>query len=468
MDSIKTLVYNWAMLPDFGAKAVKELGSALRGKVLVRSSEGYDQARQVWNAMIDKCPLAIVKVAGVADIQATVRFAHAHGLPVAIRGGGHNVAGSAVCNDGLVIDLAAMKSVRVDPRARRARAEGGVLWGEYDHETQAFGLASPGGAVSTTGIAGLTLGGGFGYLSRMYGLACDNLISADVVTAAGDFVTASADQHPDLYWALRGGGGNFGVVTSFEYQLHPVGHVLSGFVAFPFAMAAAVLQRFRDVALAAPDHQVWFAGLLPIPGVGKLAAVVVSDFGPQEAAWQALRPIRELGSILFDTVAHVPYCVMQRQLDANSPKGLRQYWKSAYLNELPDEVIGSLCLAMENTAGDLDQILIETHGGAISRIAQDATAFEHRQVRFNLGIFGVCTDPALDAPSIAWARNLYQRILPHSTGGTYVNYLSEGDDVHTAYGDARFQRLAAIKAHYDPRNLFRFNHNIAPANAAHE
>ncbi|MCZ2146871.1 MAG: FAD-dependent oxidoreductase, partial [Bryobacterales bacterium] len=248
---------------------MKELEGALRGSILLRSSEGYDQARRVWNGVIDKRPLAIVKVAGVADIQATVKFARDRGLPAAIRGGGHNVAGSAVCDDGLVIDLAAMKSIRVDPLARRARAEGGVLWGEYDHETQAFGLASPGGAVSTTGIAGLTLGGGFGYLSRMYGLACDNLVSADVVTAAGDFVTASGDEHPDLFWALRGGGGNFGVVTSFEYQLQPVRHVLSGFVAFPFAMAETVLKCFREVALEAPDHRVWFAGILRLPNAGK-------------------------------------------------------------------------------------------------------------------------------------------------------------------------------------------------------
>jgi FAD/FMN-containing dehydrogenase len=451
------------MTSTVDVSALNELKGALRGGMLLRGDDGYDRARQVWNAMIDRRPRAIVRVAGAADVQATVKFAQSHGLPVAIRGGGHNVAGNAVCDDGIVIDLAAMKSVRVDPRARRARAEGGVLWGEYDHETQAFGLASPGGAVSTTGIAGLTLGGGFGYLSRMHGLACDNLVSADVVTAAGEIVTASEDLEPDLFWALRGGGGNFGVVTSFEYQLRPAQPVLSGFVAFPFAMTEAVLKRFRQVALEAPDHRVWFAGVLQLPGVGKLAAVVMSHFGPEEEGWQALRPIRELGSVVLDTVARVPYCLMQRQMDANSPKGQRHYWKSAYLNELSDEVIGYLIQAMENTAGDLDQILIETHGGAISRVATDATAYEHRHARFNLGIFGISTNPALDEADVAWARSLYQRILPHSTGGSYVNYLSAGDDVRTAYSEARFRRLAGIKARYDPGNLFRFNHNIAPA-----
>mgnify|MGYP001341666856 CR=1 FL=1 len=450
------------MTPRIDGSEVSELEASLRGGVLLPEAAEYDRARRVWNGMIDKRPLAIVRVAGVADVQATVKFAQARGLPVAIRGGGHNVAGSAVCDGGIVIDLAAMKSIRVDPRARRARAEGGVLWGEYDHETQAFGLASPGGAVSTTGIAGLTLGGGFGYLSRMHGLACDNLVSADVVTAAGEFVTASEDLEAELFWGLRGGGGNFGVVTSFEYQLQPVQQVLSGFVAFPFAMAETVLKRFREVALEAPDHRVWFAGILPLPGVGKLAAVVMSHFGPEEEGWQALRPIRELGSIVLDTVARVPYCAMQRQLDAGSPKGQRHYWKSAYLTDLSDEVIGFLVRAMENTAGDLDQVLIETQGGAISRVATDATAFEHRHARFNLGIFGVSTDPALDEANIAWARSVYRQILPHSTGGSYVNYLSEGDDVRTAYGDARLSRLAGIKARYDPGNLFRFNQNITP------
>ncbi|HSM98486.1 MAG TPA: FAD-binding oxidoreductase, partial [Gallionella sp.] len=408
---------------------MKELECAVRGRILLPSCEGYDQARQVWNGMIDKRPLAIVRIAGVADIQATVRFAQARGLPVAIRGGGHNVAGSAVCGDGLVIDLAAMKSIRVDPHAQRARAEGGVLWGEYDHETQAFGLASPGGAVSTTGIAGLTLGGGFGYLSRIYGLACDNLISADVVTAAGELLTASEDVNPDLFWGLRGGGGNFGVVTSFEYQLHSVEQVFSGIIAFPFHMAEAMLKRYREVALESPDHRVWFAGILQLPDFGKLAAVVMSHFGPEDEGWRALAPIRELGSIVLDTVARIPYCVMQRQLDANSPKGLRNYWKSAYLRQLSDEVIGMLVQAMETTPADLDQIMIESHGGAISRVAKDATAFEHRYAPFNLGIFGVSTNPALDEADAAWARGLYQRILPHSTGSSYVNYLSEGDDV---------------------------------------
>ena len=451
------------MTPAPGLRDLKELEGALRGRICLPGADGYDQARQVWNGMIDKRPIAIVGAAGVADVRAAVKVAQALSLPVAIRGGGHNVAGSAVCDGGIVIDLAPMKSIRVDPVARLARAEGGVLWREYDHETQAFGLASPGGAVSTTGIAGLTLGGGFGYLSRMHGMACDNLVSADVVTAAGDLVTASESLHPDLFWALRGGGGNFGIVTSFEYRLHPVQGVHTGIVAFPFEMASSVLKRFRELSVASPDTCTWLAGILPNPAGGKLAAVVMSHFGSEQDGRRAIAPIRELGSVVLDTVAQTPYCAMQQQLEAPYPKGLRNYWKSAFVKELNDEVIALLIEAMRDTPSGRDSILIEGFGGAISRVAPDATAFEHRNAPFNVGIFAISTDPALDLAEIAWARHWYQRILPHSTGGSYVNYLSEGDDVRTAYTDARLRRLAGIKARYDPGNLFRFNQNILPA-----
>ncbi len=450
------------MTPAVDVTDLKELEADFRGRVYLRTSDGYDQARQVWNGMIDKRPLMIVRATGVADVMAAVKFAQSRRLPVAIRGGGHNVAGSAVCDDGIVIDLAPMKSVRVDAAARRARAEGGVLWREYDRETQAFGLASPGGAISTTGIAGLTLGGGYGYLGRMHGMACDNLVSADVVTAAGELVTASEHLHPDLFWGLRGGGGNFGVVTSFEYRLHPVQQALSGLIAFPFEMAGTVLKRFRELAAEAPDTCTWLAGILPGPTGDKVAAVVVSHFGSEEEGQRALRPMRELGSIVLDTVARVPYCALQQQLDVSYPKGLRNYWKSAFLKELSDEVIGTLIEAMRNTPSDRDHIAIECYGGAVSRVSQDATAFEHRHSPFNLLILAISANPALDHADMAWARDLYKRVLPHSTG-TYVNYLSAGDDVHTAYADARFRRLAGIKARYDPGNLFCFNHNIAPA-----
>jgi FAD/FMN-containing dehydrogenase len=337
------------------------------------------------------------------------------------------------------------------------------LWCEYDHETQAFGLASPGGAISTTGIAGLTLGGGYGYLSRRYGMACDNLLSADVVTASGELVTASAGSHPDLFWALRGGGGNFGVVTEFEFQLHPVREPLGGMIAFPFEMSKTVLQRYRDLTLEASDDFALMAAILPAPDGGTIVGVVLSDIGTEGEGERAVRSLRELGSVLADTVARMPYCAMQRQVDVSYPKGHRHYWKSAFLKGLTDDVIDLVIEAVSTSPSPLNTIMFETYGGAVARVANDATAFGHRDAMFNLGILAISHDPAIDAEQTAWARDGWQKILPYSTGGAYVNYLSEGEDVHSAYSDARFQRLAAIKAQYDPANLFRFNQNIPPA-----
>jgi FAD/FMN-containing dehydrogenase len=440
-----------------------ELKGLVRGTIYFPGGDGYDEARQVWNGMIDRRPAAIVCAAGVADVMATVRFAGERGLPVAIRGGGHNVAGSAVGDGGIVIDLARFKSVRVDPVRHRARAGGGVLWGEYDCETQAFGLASPGGAISTTGIAGLTLGGGYGYLSRRYGMACDNLLSADVVTASGELVTASADSHPDLFWALRGGGGNFGVVTSFEFQLHPVREPLGGMIVFPFEMSKTVVQRFRELCLEASDDLSTMAAIIPALDGGKVVAVVVSDIGAGEEGERAARSLRELGSVLMDTVARVPYCAMQRQVDVSYPKGMRHYWKSAFLKGLTDDVIDLVIEAVRISPSPLNTMMIECYGGAVARVADDATAFGQRNAMFNLGILGISEDAAIDAEQMAWARDGWQKILPYSTGGVYLNYMSAGEDVHAAYSDARFQRLGAIKAQYDPANLFRFNQNIPPA-----
>jgi FAD/FMN-containing dehydrogenase len=451
------------MTPQIDTSDRNELRSLVRGTIHLPDGEGYDEARQVWNGMIDRRPAAIVGAAGVGDVMATVRFAGERGLPVAIRCGGHNVAGSAVGDGGIVIDLAKFKSVRVEPAQRRVRAGGGVLWGEYDHETQAFGLASPGGAISTTGIAGLTLGGGYGYLSRRYGMACDNLLSADVVTASGELVTTSADSHPDLFWALRGGGGNFGVVTSFEFQLHPVRTALTGIIAFPFAMSKTVLQRFRDLTLQASDDLTLMFAILPAPQGGSVAGVLLSDFGTQEEGERAVRALRELGSVLVDTVACVPYCAMQQQVDVSYPKGQRHYWKSAFLKVLTDEVIDETIETMSSSPSPMNVILIETYGGAVARVANDATAFGHRDALFNLSFMAISNDPAIDAEQMAWAREAWQKILPHSTGGAYVNYMSAGEDVHAAYSDARFQRLGTVKAKYDPANLFRFNQNIPPA-----
>ena len=451
------------MTHEIDASDANALKSLVRGTIHLPCSDGYDEARQVWNGMIDRRPAAIVCASGVADVMATVRFAGERGLPVGIRCGGHNVAGTSVGDGGIVVDLARFKSVRVDAAQRRARAGGGVLWCEYDRETQAFGLASPGGAISTTGIAGLTLGGGFGILSRRYGMACDNLLSADVVTASGELVTASADSHPDLFWALRGGGGNFGVVTSFEFQLHPVWEPLGGVIAFPFEMAKTVLQRYRDLCEDASDDLTLMAAILPAPGGGKVVGVVVIDIGEGTEGESAARRVRELGSVVMDTVARMPYCAMQQQFDVSYPKGQRHYWKAAFMKTLPDVVIDALIEAMSSSPSPSNTILIEGYGGAVARVANDATAFGHRDAKFNLGILAISGDPAIDAEQKAWARESWPKILPYSTGGAYVNYMSEGEDVHSAYSDARFQRLAAIKAQYDPANLFRFNQNIPPA-----
>jgi FAD/FMN-containing dehydrogenase len=354
------------MTPQMDASERNELKNMIRGTIHLPGGDGYDAARQVWNGMIDRRPAAIVGAAGIADVTATVRFAREHGLPVAIRCGGHNVAGSAVGDGGIVIDLASFKSVRVDPAERKVRAGGGVLWGEYDHETQAFGLASPGGAVSTTGIAGLTLGGGYGYLSRRYGMACDNLLSATVVTASGELVTASADSHPDLFWALRGGGGNFGVVTEFEFQLHPVREPVGGMVVFPFAMSKIVLQRFRDLSLEASDDLVLMAAILPAPGGGNIVGVVISHTGTDEEGERAIRPFRELESVLMDTIGRMPYCAMQRQIDLSYPKGRRHYWKSAFLKSLADDLIDLMIETVRTSSSPLNTVLAR-HTAARSR-----------------------------------------------------------------------------------------------------
>jgi FAD/FMN-containing dehydrogenase len=451
------------MTPQIDLADRDALKSLVRGTVHLPDGDGYHEARQVWNAMIDRRPAAIVCASGVADVMAAVRFAGERGLPVAIRCGGHNVAGTSVGDGSIVIDLARFKSVRVDPVQRKARAGGGVLWGEYDHETQAFGLASPGGAISTTGIAGLTLGGGYGYLSRRYGMACDNLLSADVVTASGELVTASADSHPDLFWALRGGGGNFGVVTSLEFQLHPVREPLGGLIVFPFEMSKAVLQRFRDLSLKASDNLATMFAIIPSPDGGRFAAALVSDIGKEGEGERAAQAFRELGSILLDTVAPVSYCAMQSQVDVSYPKGQRHYWKSAFVKTLSDDVIALVIESAVTAPSPMNVVMVEVYGGAVARVASDATAFGHRDALFNLSMLAISNDASIDDEQRAWARENWQKALPYSTGGAYVNYMSEGEDVHSAYSDARFQRLAAIKAQYDPENLFRFNQNIPPA-----
>ena len=448
--------------------AVDALRTALRGQVLRAGDPGYDEARAVWNAMVDRHPALIARCAGVADVVGAVAFARDHGLAVAVRGGGHNVAGSAVADGALVVDLSPMKAVRVDPAARTARAEGGATWGAFDRETQAFGLATTGGQLSTTGVGGLTLGGGFGWLMRPFGLACDNLLAADVVLADGRVVTASEREHADLFWGLRGGGGNFGVVTSLEYRLHEVGPALvAGMLLHPLAAAPELLRFHRDAAPAAPDALTTLAILLTSPDGAPLAALAPAYAGPVAEGEAAVRPLRAFGAPVADTVGPMAYRDLQAMFDAGFPGGRRAYWKSGFLRGLDDGAIDALVEHFARVPSPLSAVLVEPYGGAAGRVDPGATAFPHRSAPFNLVVLSSWEDPTQDAANIGWARELWAAMGPFAAGGVYVNYLGDaaaegGDRVRAAYGP-NYGRLAALKRAYDPGNLFRSNQNIAPA-----
>ena len=436
----------------------------LRGELIQPGDPHYDDARKVFNGMIDRRPAGIVRCGGVADVVAAVRFAGETHVLVSVRGGGHGVVGNAVCDDGVVIDLSRMTNVRVDPRERTARAEAGATWGAFDHETQAFGLATTGGIVPSTGIAGLTLGGGIGYLNRKYGLACDNLISAEVVTADGQLLTASAEEHPDLFWALRGGGGNFGIVTSFEYRLHPVGPVLGGELIFSLDQARKVLRFYRDWSAAAPDELRADATLLSGPE-GPVLDIIVCYCGDPEEGGKVLRPLRECATPMADTIAPVPYTTVQNLLTEVFQPGLRHYWKSGFIRTFSDEAIDAIVdFFADDVPGFFTAIAIEHLGGAVSRVGPQDTAFNHRDARHSLLVLRMWSDPAESDANIDWARRCYRAAEPFLNSGAYVNYLGdEGDGrVRAAYG-SNYDRLAAIKNKYDPTNSFHLNQNIKPA-----
>jgi FAD/FMN-containing dehydrogenase len=446
------------------AAALTELRTQVRG-VLAPGDDGYEAARRIWNGMIDRRPAVIARCAGVADVMAAVRFAREEGLPIAVRGGGHGVAGRAVCDDGIVIDLSPMKGIWVDPAARTARAQAGVLWGEFDRETQAFGLATTGGVVSTTGVAGLTLAGGFGWLMRKHGLTIDNLRSVDLITADGELLRASEREHPDLFWGVRGAGANFGIVTSFEYQLHPLGPtVIGGMVLHPFEQAGAVLRFFREFTAGAPDELTTYAGLLTSPEGAKLAAVVVCYAGPLAAGEAAVRPIRSFGTPVADLIGPIPYVAQQMLFNDAFPTGRHYYEKSSFLRELSDAAIEALMDGFARVPSPHSQVVIEQHGGAIRRVPEDGTAFPHRAPEYNLILPASWTDPADTAVNVQWARELYTGMQPFATDGYYINYMADVESeerARAAYGD-NYARLAALKARYDPANLFRLNHNIPP------
>jgi FAD/FMN-containing dehydrogenase len=449
------------------ADAVTELTKTFAGQLLQPTDPGYEDARRVHNGLVDKRPALIAQCCGLADIVEAVNLARTLNLDVAVRGGGHNVAGRATLDGGLMIDLSPMRGMHVDPKARTARAQGGVTWAEFNRETQLYGLATTGGVVSSTGIAGLTLGGGLGWLMGKYGLAVDNLLSVDLVTADGRVLRAGRDEHADLFWAIRGAGANFGVVASLEYHLHPVGPTITGgLVAHPFEHAREVLRFYRDVTASLPDELTVFAGLIHAPdGSGaKLAAIVVCHCGPLDVGEAATRPIKAFGSPAVDAVGPLTYCQQNTMLDAAYPKGALNYWKSNFLSHLSDAAIDAMIEGFARCPSPMGQILLEHLHGAATRVGIGETAFPHRADGYDLLVLAEWMDRAETERCIAWARDTYAAMQPFMAAGRYVNYLDHdeaGDPVATAYGP-NYRRLQELKAKYDPSNVFHMNQNIRP------
>jgi len=461
---------------DLEENAVEELRRQLAGEVVVPQDSEYDAARSVWNGYIDKRPRVVARCRGVADILAALRFARAHSLLTAIRGGGHNVAGFGTCDGGIVIDLGPMKGVRVDPEARTARAQPGLTWGEFDRETQAFGLATTGGLVTTTGIAGFTLGGGIGWLTRKHGFTIDNLISADVVTADGRLLTASPASHPDLFWALRGGGGNFGIVTSFEFQLHPVGPVvLGGAVFHPAEKAREVLRFYNRWVATLPDEMTSMAAFItapPLPFIPQplhgtpMVAIAVCYAGPMEDGQRVAQPLVTFGPPQVAHIGPVPYTILQGMFDASAPRGIHAYWKTHYVQDLSDAAIDALVAetAKMGSLSPFATLHIHHLEGAVSRVKPEATAFRHRTPRYAMNVVGLWTAGEQADPHIAWVRRTFDAVQPFATGAPYLNFLGDegADRVRAAYGAETYDRLAKIKQRYDPTNFFRVNQNIRP------
>jgi FAD/FMN-containing dehydrogenase len=444
--------------------AVQNFADSLRGRLVRAGDDGYDEARKVWNGMINRRPALIARCAGAADVIAAVRFARTHGILVSVKGGGHNITGNAVCEGGLMIDLSPMKAVRVDPVERTARAEAGLTWGEYNRETQAFGLASTGGVVSTTGIAGLTLGGGLGWLGGKHGLSCDNLLSADIVTADGEFLTASADQHPDLFWGLRGGGGNYGVVTSFEYRVHPVGPVLAGMVVHPMRRAKEVLRYYCDFCRSCPDEMVAASALMTSADGEPVAVIVAAYVGDLAAGEKAVASLRKFGPPMADTIAPMSYVALNTLFDAAFPYGgVQRYWKSSFLKELGDDTLDIMIARSAKFLSPMSNVLFFHLHGAATRVDRDATAFGLRDDQWDYDVISQWTDTAESAGHVQWTREFWSAVEPFASGQVYVNHLDaeEGTRIRAAYTHG-YERLVALKNKYDPTNLFRLNQNIKP------
>jgi hypothetical protein len=446
---------------------VEGLRAALRGPVLAPTDEAYDEARRVWNGMIDRRPGLIIQCHGVADVIAGVNFAREQGFGVAVRGGGHNAAGYAVCDGDLVLDLSHMKGIHVDAKNRTARVQPGVTLGELDRETQVYGLAVPAGAVSTTGVAGLTLGGGIGWLMGKYGLTVDNLLSAEVVTAEGEALTASESENPDLFWAIRGGGGNFGVVTSFEFRAHPVGPLITGgLVAHPAEKAREVMGFWSDFVKTAPDELTSYCGVTGAPdGSGLICAIIAAHCGGLEEGARAVQPLKEFGPPVMDAMGPIPFVAHQSLLDGANPPGRLVYWKSEFLRELSPALLDTIASHAVRMPSPFNLALLEHMHGAYNRVDAGRTAFGQRDAHFNLVVIASWTDPAESDANIAWARGLIAAVQPFTTGGVYFNYLGadDGADRVRAAAGKNYERLAEVKRRYDPSNMFRYNQNIEPA-----
>jgi FAD/FMN-containing dehydrogenase len=448
-------------------ETVNQLAPAFSGRLLRPADAGYDDARRVHNGLIDKRPALIARCHGTADVSDAVKLARTLDLEVAIRGGGHNVAGRATIDNGVMIDLAPMKGIHVDARARTARAQGGVLWKELNRETQLHGLATTGGVIGTTGIAGLTLGGGLGWLMMKYGLALDNLRSAELVMADGSVTRASADENADLFWAIRGGGGNFGIAASLEYALHPVGPTITGgLVAHPLARGVDVLKFFRDQSAKSTDDMTLIAGLLTAPdGSGaKLTGIVACHVGPLADGAAAVAPIKAFGPPVMDAMGPISYCQQNALLDDAFPKGALNYWKAHFLTDLTDEAIRTIVSCFEARPSPMSQMVVEHFHGAVSRVPVDATACAMRITGYNVVIISQWSDPREGDRNIAWCRDTYAALQPYLRSFRYVNYLEDdaaGDPAAVAYG-TNYARLRELKKKYDPENFFHTNVNIKP------
>jgi FAD/FMN-containing dehydrogenase len=446
--------------------SVSDLAARFSGHLLQQTDAGYDDARRVHNGLIDKRPTLVARCRNVADIVDAVNLARENQLEVAVKGGGHNVAGRGTIDGGLLIDLSLMRAVHVDPQSRTARAQGGAMWGEYNRETQLHGLASTGGVISTTGVGGLTLGGGLGWLMGRHGMAIDNLRSAQVVTADGRVVTASRDEDADLFWAIRGGGGNFGIAASFEFNLHEVGPIVTGgLAAHPFEKARETLRFFRDTTASLSDEMVLFGALIHSPdGAHKLAGMVGCHCGPLPDGEAAMRPLKAFGPPIMDALGPMPYSAVNQMLDGAFPRGALNYWKSNFLATLSDAAIDTMIDCYSRVPSPMTGLLLEHFHGAATRVGVNDTSFPHRSVGYNLVITSEWLDPGDTEKNIQWTRDTYQAMQPFMAPGRYVNYLEadEGTDLAAAAYGPNYARLRQLKGKYDPKNFFHMNLNIRP------